>query len=287
MVTSLNTLALKRFPVWRILLAVPLAILYAPVFADLARSWWNDQYAGHGMFVPAFSAFLAWSDRDRLRAAAGQPSRAGIPVILAALAILATGRWSGSLLLAAASVAVAVAGVVLWTLGRRCLRVAAFPVAFLVFMAPLPDAIVDSVTLHLQLFAARVAGTVLEMLDVPFFQSGVDIVLPLISLRVAEVCNGLRFLMALLVLTLAFAYVTQRSPARMAVLVASAIPIAILANAARVTAIAVAVQYVGPEAASGTLHNAIGKAMWALTLLPLAGIGLLLRGGRVGRGAWS
>jgi len=269
---------LKRFDLWRILLIVPLAAVYAPACADLARAWWHDQYAGHGMFVPAFAAFLAWTDRERLRTAVGPPSLAGIPLILAALAILITGRWSGSLLLQAASVAVAVAGIVLWTFGGRCLKATAFPVVFLVLMAPLPHALVDSVTLHLQFFAAGVAGLVLEILNVPFYQSGLTIMLPTITLQVAEVCNGLRFLMALLVLATAFAYITQRTVTRMAVVVASAIPIAILANAARVAAVAVAVQYIGPQAASGTLHDAIGKAMWALTLVPLVGLGLLLRG---------
>ena len=70
----------------------------------------------------------------------------------------------------------------------------------------------------------------------------------------------------------------------MALLVGSAVPIAILANAARVAAIAVAVQYAGPQAASGAIHHAIGKVTWALTLVPLAGLGLLLRRGQTGTG---
>lgn len=267
----------RRSDIWRIALIVPLAALYAPVFADLAKSWWNDQYAGHGMFVPVFSAFLAWRDRDRLRATAGPPTLVGIPVILFALVLLGAGRMTEDLLVQTLSVVAAATGAVLWTVGWRCLKATAFPLAFLIFMAPLPNAVVDSVTLRLQLFAAWVAGVVLEILEVPFYQSGVDIVLPALTLQVAEVCNGLRFLMALLVLTVAFAYVTQRSPQRMAMLVASAIPIAILANAMRVAVIAVAVEYVGPQAASGTIHHAIGKGMWALTLVPLAVFGLLLR----------
>jgi exosortase len=96
------------------------------------------------------------------------------------------------------------------------------------------------------------------------------------TLQVAEACNGLRFLMALLVLTAAFAQITQRTVADKAALVVAAIPIAIVANAMRVAAIVVGVQYVGPEAASGTIHNWIGKGMWGLTLVPLIGLGFLL-----------
>ena len=274
--------SLARPNAWRLLLILPLAGLYVPVFIDLARAWWTNSYAGHGVFVPAFSIFRVLWDWDRIRAAVGRSSPVGIPVILLALATLGIGRWSGSLLVQNLSVVLAVAGALLWAFGERCLRVVAFPVAFLVFMAPLPDAIVNIVTLQLQVFAARVAGVALEIFDVPFYQDGVDIVLPTITLQVATVCNGLRFLMGLLVLTIAFAYMSQRSRPRMAVLVLSAIPIAILANAFRVATIAVAVHYVGPQAASGIIHHSIAKAVWALTLVPLVAFGFLLRRGTAG-----
>jgi len=97
------------------------------------------------------------------------------------------------------------------------------------------------------------------------------------------VCNGLRFLMALLVLTTAFAQVTQRTIPRKITLALSSIPIAILANAARVAAIGVGVHLIGPEAASGTIHHWIGKGVWGLTLIPLAALGFLLSRIRVSR----
>jgi exosortase len=235
-----------------------------------------DTYAGHGMFVPLFSAVTAWIDRERLRAAAGPGHPAGLVVILAGAGLLVLGTWSDSLLVKGLSVAVAVAGLVAWSFGLPCLRAAAFPVAFLLLMAPLPHAVVAAVTLKIQLFAATFAVAVLRHFDFPVYQSGVLIELPRMTLRVAEVCNGLRFLMALLVLTAAFAQVTQKSVPRKIALVAAAIPIAIVANAMRVAAISLGVQWVGPEAASGTIHNWIGKGMWGATLIPLIGFAFLL-----------
>jgi exosortase len=178
------------------------------------------------------------------------------------------------------SVAVVIAGLVTWTFGVTCLRAAAFPVGFLFMMAPLPQAVVAAVTLKVQLFAAAFAAAAVRLLNVPVHQTGVVIELPSSTLQVAEECNGLRFLMALLVLTAAVAQVTQRSIPRRVLLVASAIPIAIFANAARVAAIVLGVYYVGPEAASGTIHHMIGKSVWVLTLIPLIVLGLVLaRGG--------
>jgi exosortase len=142
---------------------------------------------------------------------------------------------------------------------------------------------VDAVTLDFQLFAVGFAGAALDLLDVPFYLDGVLIRLPGITLAVAEVCNGLRFLLGLLVTTIAFAQVSQRTLPRKLILAASAIPIAILANAVRVAAVVLAVQYLGPQAASGFIHNSIAKAVWALTLAPLGVLGLVLRRGRTRR----
>ena len=99
---------------------------------------------------------------------------------------------------------------------------------------------------------------------------GFQIELATMKLQVAEVCNGLRFLLAILVLTAAFGHVLLPSWQRKTILVVSAGVIAIIANAFRVAAIGIGVHYIGPEAASGTVHNWIGKGVWAMTLIPLA-----------------
>jgi exosortase len=256
--------------------AIALAALYAPAVTGMIHLWRTDTYAGHGMFVPLFSTVIAWTERERLRRAAGPGHLLGAAVVLAGAGLLALGTAADSVLLQGASVAVTIAGLVAWACGLRCLRAAAFPIAFLLLMAPLPRSVVAAVTLQVQLFAAAFAVGVLRLLDLPVYQAGVSIELPSMTLQVAEACNGLRFLMALLVLTAAFAQITQRTVADKAALVVAAIPIAIVANAMRVAAIVLGVQYVGPDAASGMIHNWIGKGMWGLTLVPLIGLGFLL-----------
>ncbi len=250
---------------------------YAPVLAKMVYAWRTDSYAGHGVFVPLFSAYFVWMGWARLRAAAGKGDPSGILVVASGLGILVLGRWAESLLLQGLSVVVAVAGVVLLGFGKRCLKEAAFPIGFLLFMVPLPRPVVATFTLDLQRFAAGFAGTALEAFGIPVYQTGVLIVLPTLTLRVDEVCNGLRFLMALLVLTTAFAQVSQRTLARKLLLIASAVPIAVVANAVRVTTIGLGVHYLGPQAAVGFIHGTIAKVIWLLTLVPLAGLGLILR----------
>src|SRR4029453_9102335 len=121
-------------------------------------------YAGHGSFVPLFSALIAWMRRERLKEAAGPGDPAGFAVLLAGAALLGLGVWRDSLLLKGGSIVVAVAGLVQWSFGAACLRAAAFPVGFLLLMVPLPHTVVAAVTLKVQLFAATFAVSVLRHL---------------------------------------------------------------------------------------------------------------------------
>lgn len=252
------------------------ALACGPALWRLADAGRTNEYAGHAMFVPLFCALAAWADRDRLRAAAGPGHPAGLLLLAAGGGLLAAGYGWPSQVVQGFAMATIAGGAVLWLFGWACLRAAAFPVVFLAMMAPLPRPIVAGVTRELQMFAAGFAAGVLRLVGVPVYHNGVDIELVTMKLEVAEVCNGLRFLLAILVLTAAFAQVLLPTWRRKVTLVVAAIPIAILANAVRVAVIALGVHYVGPDAASGTIHNWIGKGVWALTLLPLAGLTLAL-----------
>jgi len=260
------------------LLAVLLVIVaYLPFLREIVHLWRVDPYAGHGMFVPLYSAFLLWADRHRLGVVPRRRTPGGALVVMGALALLAAGQWLATITLQGLSLVAAVAGLALWAHGARRLRAAAFPLAFLLFMMPLPHSIVGAFTLDLQAFAAHFAGAVLSVVGVPHYQYGITIELPRVTLEVAEGCNGLRFLMALVTLAAALAQVTQSTPTRKAALVAFAVPLAILANAGRVAAVCLAAYYIGPQAAAGMPHHTIGKGVWALALTPLVLLAIVLR----------
>jgi len=264
--------------VWAVI-TLALAGIYAPFVVELIRAWQVDPYAGHGILVPVCAGFLVWADRARIRAAAGRGDLSGILVILLGLGMLALARWDRSLLIQGLSLVLALAGIVLLGFGRRCLRAAAFPIAFLVLMAPLPRPVADAVTLHLQRFAAGFAGVALDVLGIQSFQTDTLVVLPNLTLQVDEGCNGLRFLVTLLTLMTTFAVVSQRKFARAVLLVALTIPAAVLANGVRIAVIALGAHYFGQQVALGLVHNSIAKVVWGLTLLLLMGVGLLLRRG--------
>ena len=258
-----------------------LALVYAPVVRELVHVWRVDPYGGHGMFVPAYSALLFWFDRRRLAMIPRRREPAGALLVLTALALLALGRWVDSIAVQGLSIVIALAGWALWRFGARRLRAAAFPIGFLALMLPLPRTVVDRITLDVQTFHAGFSSVVLELAGVPHVQRGIYIELPTTTLSVAEGCNGLRFLMALVTLAAAFAQASQRTTGRRLLLVAVAVPLAVVANGLRVSALCLAAYQMGPQAAAGLTHYSIGKALWAGTLAVLGLIGMLLRrGGR-------
>jgi exosortase len=219
---------------------------------------------------------LLWTRRHQLRDCSRPARLAGLAVLVVAVAVGAIGHALQHVAAHVLSVVVALSGVALWFCGGVWLRRAAVPFVFLLFMLPLPDEVAAVVTLPLQWFAASFTAGALSLLSIPSSQAGVLIHLPDLKLRVDQGCNGLRFLLVLLVVTTAFAllYVPTRR-GRLLVL-AVAVAAGVLANAVRVTAIAVAAHVVGPGAARGSVHDYTGRAIWLLALAVILGFGVLV-----------
>lgn len=257
-----------------------LAVVYLGTGREMARAWWQDEYAAHGLLVPIYSGLVMWRERERLRRIR-RVERLEWPAILVSLAALAVARSSESILLQGLSLVGAIALVIWWVGGTERLKAVAFPVGFLLLMIPLPREVTSSVGQQLQHFVADSTGAVLAGVGMIAHQEGLRIEMARGTLEIAEGCNGLRFLLAMLTVSVAFAHATQPGVWRKLVLIAAAGPLAVGANVVRVTAVAVAFQYVGSEWASGARHHLIGKAVWVLALLALVAFGMVLR--KVGR----
>ncbi len=261
--------------------AILLVALYAPVMRALVEVWATIPYYSYGFLVPVFSAWALWDNRHQLAHPAPAWSAGGLALLGGGLALLVAGTSLRSLPLAALSIPVVLAGLARLVLGPSRFGAAVFPLAFLAFMAPLPDGALPALSLPLQRLAAWFAGHALEVLGIPVVREGLRIELPSVILLVTEACNGLRFLLAMIVVGTAFAWTTQPSPARRAAVVALAIVVAIVANLARVTGTGLLAHYWGPEAAMGFVHVAYGKLIYLVMLLPFVAGVLLLRRGRL------
>jgi exosortase len=242
-----------------------LALIYAPVVRELVTVWSTIPYYSYGFLVPPWSAWLALSARSRVAAVPARRDPRGVPIVAAGLATLALASWLGSLTLAVLSLPVVLLGLGRFTLGREAFAPLVFPVAFLALMAPLPPSVLPVLSEHLQHLAAWFTGGVLTALDIPFAREGVFIYLRPVTVHVSEACNGLRFLLAMAVLGVAFGWTTDRGPACRLLVLILTLAAAIAANWVRVSGTTVLVHFWGPAASIGLFHNLFGKAIYLVT----------------------
>src|SRR5262249_370449 len=175
-----------------------------------------------------------WQGRKELVAIPRQGSWIGLPVLMVGVVELILGDIGSELFLMRSSLIIIVSGLILFHLGPRILRVLAFPLAFLFLMVPLPSVLFYAVSFPLQNLAARNAASILDLFCVPLLLDANVIHLSQITLGVTEACSGIRSLVSLLALALAWAYLITPGVWAKTVLVASVVPITIAANAGRV-----------------------------------------------------
>ncbi len=264
-------------------LAVVLGLLYWPILRDLGAQWWDDANYNHGFLIPVFSAFLVWRERRRLAAIPLAPTSFGLLVLLAGIGLLLLGDIGAENFLMRSSLLVILAGLVLFLAGRGIFRAVLFPLGYLLFMIPLPGILFYAITFPLQRIAAEQAAWALDLLGVPVLLDGNIIHLSQISLGVTEACSGIRSLISLLAGAAAWAYLMLPVGWLSVLFVASAIPITILANSARVVATGLIGQWFGVEYASGFFHEFAGWVVYLFAfacLILVYGLIQLARGAR-------
>mgnify|MGYP000333165876 FL=1 len=240
--------------------------LYAPVLRDMAAQWAVDTTYGYGYYIPPVAAYLVWDRRRALSTTRPEGTWLGLPVLLVGLAALVFGRAGGVALVARASLIPVLFGLVLLLGGWRVARLAAFPVLFLAFMVPLPQGVLQRLTWPLQIFTAEFSTEVLRLLGYPVYVEGIYIDLPNVRLEVAEACSGFRSLVALTATGILLAHLTQERWRERVVLVTSVVPIAVLANAVRVTSnIALGIY-------EGTYHTVSGWMVFVAATAMLVGV---------------
>jgi exosortase len=230
------------------------AVLYAPVLSQMVVQWWQNPDYSHGFVVPLFVGYVLYQRRHKLQQVSIEPSQLGFPVMLGAIGLLLVGTLGAELFISRCSLLFLFGGMILFLAGWKMLRAVAFPLAFLVLMIPLPALIYNQVTFPLQLLASRLASNSLELLGIPVLREGNVLVLPNYSLEVVEACSGIRSLMSLIALAIAYGYLADRRLWARYILVTFMLPIAVAGNALRVVGAGVVTYFWGPQWAEGFFH---------------------------------
>lgn len=257
-------------PWWQVLAYVAvLSWLYASVLKHLVGQWAHDPNYSHGFFVPFFALFVIWSERDKLRKLALEPSATGLIVLFFGLVVLAAGTLGAELFLSRVSLLLTIAGLVVVTFGWNYMRAVFFPWIFLLFMIPIPAIILNQITFPLQLLASKAAAISLPLVGVPVLREGNIIQLPAMALEVAEACSGIRSLMSLATLAIIYGYLLEPRTSIRVILALASIPIAVLANSLRIIGTGLLVQYWDPDKAQGFFHEFSGWVIFVVSLVML------------------
>jgi exosortase len=239
---------------------------YWTTLAEVASRWATDPQYSHGFLVPLFSLYLLWIRRGHLEAADLRPRWWGVGLVAAAVAMRLAGHFFFQSVLDTGSLLVCLAGLAAAAGGRRALVWSGPAILFLAFMLPLPHRVQLMLGGTLQRVATATSTYALQTLGVPAVSEGNVILLTDARLGVVEACNGLSMLMTFFALATAVAILARRTLAEKIVIVASAVPIAVLANVVRITVTGLLYEASRGDVARMVFHDLAGWLMMPLAL---------------------
>jgi len=243
------------------------------------------QYAFHSdvnsylVLVPFICGYLLWIRRSTLPKRPRPAFWSGVGLALAATLIWATAMalrptsWmpetEDRLTLWALSFVLFIwAGGFLF-LGRDWMRSAAFPMFFLIFMVPLPSAVVDMLESASKLASAEAANLFFVATATPTLRDGNVFQLPNITIEVAQECSGIRSSYVLILTSLVAGNLFLTKTWSRIFLVLFVIPLGIIRNGFRVWVIATLCIHFGPQMVHSIIHRRGGPVFFVLALIPL------------------
>ncbi|NML17526.1 exosortase B [Azohydromonas caseinilytica] len=266
--------ALSGFPVaaqwWPFaLLCLGFGLLYLPTFADLSRTIWASDEQGHGPIILVVSYWLAYRKRHELMATPAVPRPlAGALVFAVGWFLYVFGRSQSIIAFEVGSQIFLWTGVLLIFRGFPAVRILWFPLFFLIFMAPLPGAVVAALTAPLKSAVSTVAETVLYSVGYPVARTGAMLSIGQYQLFVADACAGLNSMFTLESLGLLYMnLMNYKSVARNVALAICIIPISFCANVIRVMILVLVTYHFGDAAGQGFIHGFAGLVLFLVALV--------------------
>ncbi|MFI5314434.1 MAG: exosortase/archaeosortase family protein [Myxococcota bacterium] len=256
-----------------------LAAAVLPGLRMLSFIWDTSEYLGYGYLVPASSVALCFATRAQIRAALRQAEVPawGAAWVLAAAAIESLGVLGDVATLAGVGVPLMFAATAYALGGEPLLRALRLPIAFLVFMVPPPDFLLDGALLALKSLVIQAAVALLQLGGAAVAAQGNRLFVPKHELFVANACSGLRSIVTLLPLAVVVATFAARGAWRRALILISVVPFAVLGNIARVITTVLLVSHWGDAYAQGTLHDGFGFATFGLGAVALVALARTVR----------
>lgn len=253
-------------------------LLFGPTLATLASSVWLLDEQGHGPIILAVVGWIAWSRRD----AFGRLPRtsawwSGGALFASGLLLYVVGKSQGLETFEVGAALPLLAGTALLTRGRAGLQLMAFPIAFLLFVVPLPASLVQFLTVPLKMAVSAVAELILFWAGYPVARTGTVLMAGPYQLLVADACAGLHSMFTLEALGLLYLHLQgYRSALRRTLLAVLTVPIAFAANVIRVLVLIWVTLQFGDAAGQGFVHDFAGLLLFMVALVLIVGVDFVL-----------
>lgn len=251
------------------LLVAAIGWAYWPALQAMADKWSTNPQYSHGYLVPLFAAFLLWYRRDLMPRGNVRLSWWGLLPLAGACAISVVGAYFFFVWLDEIALLIALFGVALLFGGLEGFRWAWPAIAFLVFMLPLPYRLEVDFAQPLQRIATVASTYVLQTIGLPATAHGNVINLDKVKIGVVEACSGLSMLMTFCAFSTAVAIMVRRPWGDRAVVLLSAVPIAVAVNIARIVTTGILHETAGKAWAEDFFHKKAGWLMMPLALVML------------------
>ena len=230
-------------------LGIPLILLCAPTIGDLVNLWWTRYGFSYGFLVPLVSLSLAWIRVPALQRTPVAPALVGGSVwLIAATLLLLVSQIGGVITTAGVALILVLSGLVLLLCGYAYLTALAFPLAYLIFITPVLDLLIEPLEWPFQLLTATMSVFMLQKLGIPvLLEQNIFMILPTVTIKVARECSGAGLLLAVLAVGLPLAYLTLRAWWSRVTFVLCGVLIAIVANWVRLTVMGIYSQSGGKD----------------------------------------
>ncbi len=252
-------------------------IVYGVLIAALTWGYWNmlaytstfwdNALYSHGWIIPLFCGYLFWQRRRKLAQVAASERWIGLAILVVSLLIRLYASFYDMNPLDRLSYIGALLGITQIIGGFSMLRWAGPPLAFLVFMFPLPSKLESTVLWQLQRLAAISSTWTLQLLGIPALREGSKIAIDQLDLDVADACSGLRMSTIFGAMSVALAMMINRPWWDRLAILLSAIPVALFTNVIRITVTALLyMAFPESEAVKHYVHDWAGLAMMPIAM---------------------
>ena len=256
---------------------------YGPIKA-LYNSSINSEYYSHIVLIPLVSIYFLYQERRDIFAEKEYSHLIGLPLLMIGALLFFGGRFYGTQLsqndftaITVLSAVVGINGAFIFCFGVQAFKAALFPLLFLIFMIPLPGAVMDGIIYALQVGSTEFTNLLLLATGVPFLREGFVFHLPSISVEVAKQCSGIRSCLALLITATVAGHLFLKTGWKKVLLALVSIPIAMFKNGIRIVSLTLLGAYVDPRILQSDLHREGGIPFFIVALLLLVPVLYFLR----------